>query len=110
MDLRRYSKEARLFATNSSAILAAIVPRDAIGDLATTTARVARLTARDRARRSVIGGSDRAAADEPSAPMQPSVVSGPEAEDVLKLLASSSAGLPRMLPELESYRPASTSP
>jgi NRPS condensation-like uncharacterized protein len=50
MDLRRYSKEARLFATNSSAILAAIVPRDAIRDLAATTASVARLTARDRAR------------------------------------------------------------
>lgn len=46
----------------------------------------------------------------PELPMQPSVVSGPEGQDVLKLLASSSAGLPRMLPELEPYRPASTSP
>lgn len=46
----------------------------------------------------------------PEFPMQPSIVSGPEADEVLKLLASSSAKLPRMLPELEPYRPASTSP
>jgi poly-gamma-glutamate synthesis protein (capsule biosynthesis protein) len=42
--------------------------------------------------------------------VQPIIVSGPEAEDVLRLLATSSAGLPRMLPELEPYRPASPTP
>jgi poly-gamma-glutamate synthesis protein (capsule biosynthesis protein) len=46
----------------------------------------------------------------PDFPLQPSVVTGPEAEAVLRLLATHSAGLPRMLPELEPYRPASTSP
>ncbi|WP_224246321.1 CapA family protein [Hyalangium gracile] len=46
----------------------------------------------------------------PEFPMQPIVVSGTEAEDVLKLLATSSAALPRMLPELEPYRPASPPP
>jgi poly-gamma-glutamate synthesis protein (capsule biosynthesis protein) len=42
--------------------------------------------------------------------MQPIVVTGPEAEDVMKLLASTSAGLPRMLPELEPYRPSGSPP
>jgi hypothetical protein len=46
----------------------------------------------------------------PDFPMQPIVVTGPEADEVMKLLATHSAGLPRMLPELEPYRPASTSP
>ena len=46
----------------------------------------------------------------PDLPMQPIVATGAEAEDVLKLLATSSAGLPRMLPELEPYRPAASPP
>ncbi|HVG57176.1 MAG TPA: CapA family protein, partial [Hyalangium sp.] len=46
----------------------------------------------------------------PEFPMQPTVVTGPEAEDVMRLLATSSAGVPRMLPELEPYRPASPTP
>lgn len=41
----------------------------------------------------------------PDFPMQPTVVTGPEAEEVMRLLATRSAGLPRMLPELEPYRP-----
>ncbi|MFL5349617.1 MAG: CapA family protein [Hyalangium sp.] len=46
----------------------------------------------------------------PELPMQPIVATGAEAEDVLRLLAASSAGLPRMLPELEPYRPAGPPP
>ncbi len=46
----------------------------------------------------------------PEFPMQPIVVTGAEAEDVMRLLAQSSAGLPRMLPELEPYRPAGSPP
>jgi poly-gamma-glutamate synthesis protein (capsule biosynthesis protein) len=46
----------------------------------------------------------------PELPMQPIVATGAGAEDVLRLLATSSAGLPRMLPELEPYRPASPLP
>lgn len=46
----------------------------------------------------------------PELPVQPIVVTGPEAEDVMKLLATSSAGFARMLPELEPYRPAGPPP
>ncbi|MBI2395207.1 MAG: hypothetical protein HYV09_36895 [Deltaproteobacteria bacterium] len=48
MDLRRYARSARLTAANTSAILTALVPRRAIGDLATTAAAVAKITARQR--------------------------------------------------------------
>lgn len=46
----------------------------------------------------------------PEFPMQPIVVTGKEAEDVMRLLATHSARLPRMLPELEPYRPAGSPP
>jgi hypothetical protein len=46
----------------------------------------------------------------PELPMQPIVATGAQAEDVMRLLATSSAGLARMLPELESYRPAGPPP
>lgn len=48
MDNRRYGSAARLVAANSSSILAATVPRDAIHGLERTTAKVAEITARDR--------------------------------------------------------------
>jgi poly-gamma-glutamate capsule biosynthesis protein CapA/YwtB (metallophosphatase superfamily) len=40
----------------------------------------------------------------PEFPMQPTVVTGAEAEEVMRLLARISARFPRMLPELEPYR------
>jgi poly-gamma-glutamate synthesis protein (capsule biosynthesis protein) len=46
----------------------------------------------------------------PDFPMQPTVVTGPEAEEVMRMLANSSAKLPRMLPELEPYRPTGPLP
>jgi len=46
MDLRRYAGSPRLTAANTSSILAAIVPRHAIGDLASTAGAVARITSR----------------------------------------------------------------
>jgi hypothetical protein len=46
----------------------------------------------------------------PEFPFQPTVVTGAEAEDVLRLLAKSSARLPRMLPELEPYRSSGPPP
>jgi poly-gamma-glutamate synthesis protein (capsule biosynthesis protein) len=46
----------------------------------------------------------------PELPMQPIVATGAQAEDVMKLLATSSAGLARMLPELEPYRSAGPPP
>jgi NRPS condensation-like uncharacterized protein len=48
MDLRRYAGAPRLTAANTSSILAAIVPRSSIGDLATTAGAVAAITARHR--------------------------------------------------------------
>ncbi len=48
MDLRRYSGAAQLTAANTSSILTALVPRDAVGDLASTAAAVAEITARQR--------------------------------------------------------------
>lgn len=53
MDLRRYGAAARLTATNTSSILTAIVPRNAVSDLATTAGAVAAITARQR--RSLVG-------------------------------------------------------
>ena len=49
MDLRRYALSRRLAATNASAILSVILRRGDVGDLAGTTAAVARITARHRA-------------------------------------------------------------
>jgi NRPS condensation-like uncharacterized protein len=46
MDLRRYAGAPRLTAANTSSILSIIVPRHAVGDLASTAASVAKLTAR----------------------------------------------------------------
>jgi poly-gamma-glutamate capsule biosynthesis protein CapA/YwtB (metallophosphatase superfamily) len=46
----------------------------------------------------------------PDFPVQPTLVTGPEAEEVLRLLADRSAPFPRMLPELEPYRPAGPLP
>ncbi|WP_225413899.1 CapA family protein [Stigmatella hybrida] len=46
----------------------------------------------------------------PEVPIQPVIVTGPEAESVLRLLATSSEKLPRMLPELEPWRPAAPPP
>ncbi|MDC0709058.1 CapA family protein [Stigmatella sp. ncwal1] len=40
----------------------------------------------------------------PEVPIQPVIVTGPEAEAVMRLLATSSEKLPRMLPELEPWR------
>ena len=48
MDLRRYAGSARLTAANTSSILTAIVPRRAIGDLASTAGAVATITSRQR--------------------------------------------------------------
>jgi NRPS condensation-like uncharacterized protein len=48
MDLRRYAAAPKLTAANTSAMLTALVPRDAIGDLSATAAAVARITARQR--------------------------------------------------------------
>lgn len=48
MDLRRYAGAPRLTAANTSSILTAIVPRSAVGDLASTAAAVARVTAKHR--------------------------------------------------------------
>jgi NRPS condensation-like uncharacterized protein len=48
MDLRRYAGAPRLTAANTSAILTAIVPRRAVGELATTAGAVAAVTARHR--------------------------------------------------------------
>jgi NRPS condensation-like uncharacterized protein len=53
MDLRRYGTAPRLTATNTSSILTAQVPREDIGDLASTAAAVARITSRQR--QSLIG-------------------------------------------------------
>jgi len=46
MDLRRYAGVARLTAANTSSIMTAIVPRDAISDLASTASAVAEITSR----------------------------------------------------------------
>jgi poly-gamma-glutamate synthesis protein (capsule biosynthesis protein) len=46
----------------------------------------------------------------PDFPMQPLPVTGDEAAEVLRLLATSSAGLPRMLPELEAWRQPAPAP
>jgi len=46
MDLRRYSGAARLTAANTSSILTALVPREAIGDLAATAVAVSAVTGR----------------------------------------------------------------
>lgn len=48
MDLRRYTRAPRLTAANTSSILTAIVPRSAIGDLASTAGAVAAITSRQR--------------------------------------------------------------
>lgn len=48
MDLRRYAGAPRLTAANTSAILTAIVPRSAVGNLATAAGAVATVTARQR--------------------------------------------------------------
>jgi NRPS condensation-like uncharacterized protein len=48
MDLRRYSSSPRLSAANNSSILTALVPRHAVGDLASTAAAVAAITAQQR--------------------------------------------------------------
>ncbi len=46
----------------------------------------------------------------PEFPMQPTVVTGEQAAEVLRLLATSSEGVPRMLPELEAWRQPAPSP
>jgi len=46
----------------------------------------------------------------PEFPIQPILVTGPEAEEVMRLLATRSAPFPRMLPELEPYRPPGSLP
>ena len=46
----------------------------------------------------------------PEFPIQPILVTGPEAEEVMRLLATRSASFPRMLPELEPYRPPGSLP
>jgi poly-gamma-glutamate capsule biosynthesis protein CapA/YwtB (metallophosphatase superfamily) len=46
----------------------------------------------------------------PEFPVQPILVTGPEAEEVMRLLATRSAPFPRMLPELEPYRPPGSLP
>lgn len=46
----------------------------------------------------------------PEFPFQPTVVTGDAAAEVMRLLATSSAGVPRMLPELEAWRQATPSP
>jgi len=48
MDLRRYAGAPRLTAANTSTILVAIVPRESVGDLATTAGAVAAITAKQR--------------------------------------------------------------
>lgn len=48
MDLRRYAASPRLTAANTSSILTAIVPRESVGDLATTAGAVAAITAEHR--------------------------------------------------------------
>jgi NRPS condensation-like uncharacterized protein len=48
MDLRRYAGSPRLTAANTSSILTAIVPRRAIGDLASTAGAVAAITSRQQ--------------------------------------------------------------
>jgi NRPS condensation-like uncharacterized protein len=53
MDLRRYAAAPRLSAANNSSILTVVVPRRAIGDLATTAGAVAAVTAGHR--RGLIG-------------------------------------------------------
>ena len=46
----------------------------------------------------------------PEFPIQPILVTGAEAEEVMRLLATRSASFPRMLPELEPYRPPGSLP
>jgi poly-gamma-glutamate synthesis protein (capsule biosynthesis protein) len=46
----------------------------------------------------------------PEFPIQPILVTGQEAEGVMRLLATRSAAFPRMLPELEPYRPPGSLP
>jgi poly-gamma-glutamate synthesis protein (capsule biosynthesis protein) len=46
----------------------------------------------------------------PEFPMQPTVVSGEEAAEVMRLLATSSEGVPQVLPELEAWRQPAPSP
>lgn len=46
----------------------------------------------------------------PDFPFQPIPVTGEESAEVLRLLATSSAGLPRMLPELEAWRQPAPTP
>ena len=48
MDLRRYAGSARLTAANTSSILTAIVPRSAVGDLASAARAVAAITSQHR--------------------------------------------------------------
>lgn len=48
MDLRRYASSPRLSAANTSSILTTVVPREGIGDLATTARSVSELTRRHR--------------------------------------------------------------
>jgi NRPS condensation-like uncharacterized protein len=48
MDLRRYGAAPRLTAANTSSILTIIVPRERIGDLASTAGAVSKLTARQQ--------------------------------------------------------------
>jgi NRPS condensation-like uncharacterized protein len=50
MDLRRYSKEPRLTATNSSSVLSTLVPREAITTLPETARAVAAITSRQMRR------------------------------------------------------------
>jgi NRPS condensation-like uncharacterized protein len=50
MDLRRYSRTARLLATNASSVLSVKVPRRALGDLASAARAVTRITARHQRR------------------------------------------------------------
>jgi NRPS condensation-like uncharacterized protein len=48
MDLRRYAGSPRLTAANTSSILSVVIPREAVGDLASTAAAVAGVTKRQR--------------------------------------------------------------
>ncbi len=48
MDLRRYAGAPRLTAANTSSILTAIVPRNAVGDLATAARAVSKITTAQR--------------------------------------------------------------
>ena len=75
MDLRRYGTAPRLTATNTSSILTAHVPRQAIGGLSSTAAAVARITARQR--RSLVG---------PAYVLTPMLLAGGSPHGVVRLL------------------------